>query len=289
MPPYGRDPLRWWEAALQVVRRRRPDVLLATQEQVAVISLRVQDLADLGVSTAVPPFSSLAQVQDKLAADRTLRRAGLPRADSWVAATPEQLRAGVGAAFLKAPIGTASAGVIRVGTSQEWSVATARLQASGAFAAGGVLVESPVTGTLVMVQAVFDTGRLVAVHANERTREGASGGASLKTSRAVGDLADAVQTLGSDLAWHGALSLDAIAGPDGPVWIDVNPRLVEPGNAAAAGVDLVAALLGSPSAAPRPAWLPASWGSAPRRRCSRSSGRRSTVGGSRWDASSCTP
>jgi hypothetical protein len=49
--------------------------------------------------------------------------------------------------------------------------------------------------------------------------------------------------LGSHLGWHGALSLDAILGPGGPVWIDVNPRLVEPGNAARAGTDLLSPLL----------------------------------------------
>ena len=49
--------------------------------------------------------------------------------------------------------------------------------------------------------------------------------------------------LGEELDWHGALSLDAILTPDGPSYIDVNPRLVEPGNAWRAGVDLVDALM----------------------------------------------
>ena len=49
--------------------------------------------------------------------------------------------------------------------------------------------------------------------------------------------------LGRALGWHGALSCDAIIGPDGPVVIDVNPRLVEPGNAWRSGVDLVDAML----------------------------------------------
>jgi len=52
-----------------------------------------------------------------------------------------------------------------------------------------------------------------------------------------------VQQLGQLLGWHGALSLDAILDKDGPVWIDVNPRLVEPFNAARSGVDLLGPLL----------------------------------------------
>ena len=49
--------------------------------------------------------------------------------------------------------------------------------------------------------------------------------------------------LGDALSWHGGLSLDVIESATGPVVIDVNPRLVEPGNAAAAGVDLGGAFL----------------------------------------------
>jgi hypothetical protein len=52
-----------------------------------------------------------------------------------------------------------------------------------------------------------------------------------------------LNTLGTRLGWHGALSADAILTANGPVYIDINPRLVEPGNAWEAGVDLVGTLL----------------------------------------------
>jgi hypothetical protein len=100
-----------------------------------------------------------------------------------------------------------------------------------------------VPGPLLMVQAVFDSGRLLAAHANTRDAVGAGGGASHKTSIAVDPVRPALELIGAALGWHGALSCDVIDGPDGPVIIDVNPRLVEPGNAAAAGLDLVAVLL----------------------------------------------
>jgi hypothetical protein len=56
-------------------------------------------------------------------------------------------------------------------------------------------------------------------------------------------LRDTLSRLGSELDWHGALSVDAIIAEGQPYVIDVNPRLVEPGNAMAAGTDLIAALL----------------------------------------------
>ncbi|HEY5013006.1 MAG TPA: hypothetical protein VIK61_09910 [Acidimicrobiia bacterium] len=90
---------------------------------------------------------------------------------------------------------------------------------------------------------MFDQGRLVAFHANLRTREGVRGGASHKRSLVHPDARMAIEMLGCELAWHGALSADAILTVDGPVVIDVNPRLVEPGNARRSGVDLVGAMI----------------------------------------------
>ena len=102
-----------------------------------------------------------------------------------------------------------------------------------------------------MVQAVADRGRLVAHHACLRLHEGVGGGASLKESVILPGLAEMLARLVGGLDWHGALSMDMIIADSGAVVIDVNPRLVEPANASAAGVDLVAAMLdvagGTPS------------------------------------------
>jgi hypothetical protein len=84
---------------------------------------------------------------------------------------------------------------------------------------------------------------LVGWHCSLRLREGAGGGASVKESAHLPMVGDHLTRLGSELSWHGALSLDAILTADGPSYIDINPRLVEPANAWRAGVDLVDALL----------------------------------------------
>ena len=79
--------------------------------------------------------------------------------------------------------------------------------------------------------------------ANLRVREGAGGGASHKASIDVPQVREHLAVLGEGLGWHGALSLDAIVVAGRPHYIDVNPRLVEPGNAARSRVDLVGALI----------------------------------------------
>jgi len=237
VPPFGSHPLGWLEAAVVVARKRRADVLFPTQEQAAVLSAFVSRLT---VPTIVPPFSSLRRVQDKLAATRTLSELRLPQPRSLVATSADELRPfDRFPAFVKRPISTASSGVRRVHSASELLRAARELGLGEA----GVVVQAEAEGALAMVQAVADHGRLVAWHANVRAREGASGGAASKESLRSPVIGGHLAKLVAGLDWHGAIALDAILGADGPLYIDVNPRLVEPRNAYLAGVDLVATML----------------------------------------------
>ncbi len=244
VPAYGADPFGWLEAALAIAVRRRADLLLPTQEQAAVLSAAAGRVRAAGVRTVVPAFAALAQVQDKVSAFTTLTRLGLPQPPaSVVHARAELESAETLPAYVKTPIGTASTGVRHVTTRAQLRSLAARHDEDGVFARGGVLVQRPVSGPLVMVQSVFAHGEPVAVHACRRVREGVSGGASHKRGVDLPDVRGYVEVLGRALGWHGALSADVILGPDGPVFVDVNPRLVEPANAYLSGVDLVGALL----------------------------------------------
>jgi hypothetical protein len=255
VPPVGRDPFGWLDAALGIAGRRGADVLLPVQEQVAVMALARDRIEAAGLATAVPSFQALAQVQDKVSAYRTLARIGVPQPPAVIAASAaeladaaELLEAGTGTrpgwpVFVKTPIGTASAGVRRVSSPEEMRRLAADWGRQGAFGQGGVLVQQPVAGALVMVQSVFAGGELVAFGACERVREGAAGGSSHKLGRQWPQAREHLARLGSVLGWHGALSADVIDGPRGPEFIDINPRLVEPANALASGVDLAGALV----------------------------------------------
>lgn len=256
VPAYGTDPLAWLDAALSVWSAGRFDALLPTQEQVAVLAACPDRLAAARVATVVPDFAALAAVQDKVAAHRTLDRVGLPQPPTTVVPEADGLRAWeVFPAYVKLPIGTASRGVVRVEDGHQARRLADELTADGGFGPGGVVVQVALDGPLVMGQSVFDRGRLVASHANLRVREGAGGGASHKRSVDLPEVRDHLTVLGADLAWHGALSVDAILVDGHPRYIDVNPRLVEPGNALRSGVDLVGPLVelalgGAPPAQP---------------------------------------
>lgn len=244
VPPYGADPFRWLDAALRVLDH---DVLLATQEQVAMLSLRRDAVP---VAMAVPAFGALRRVLDKVSAIGVLAELGLPHPPTTVARSAAELLAADLPAYVKLPIGTASTGVRYVADAGALRDLAGELEYGG-----GVLVQRPVAGPMMMVQAVFDSGRLVAWHACHRVREAVGGGASSKRSDPVPAIGEDLAVLGAGLGWHGALSADAILTDDGPVYIDLNPRIVEPLNAQHAGVDLIGALLevsrgGHPAARP---------------------------------------
>ena len=247
VPAVGRDPFGWLDAALGIAARRQADLLLPVQEQVAVMSLARERIEAAGLATAVPEFGALAQVQDKVSAFGTLTRVGLPQPDAVVAATAAELQDATELGlpvFVKTPIGTASAGVWRITSTDALRRLAATCEGRGIFGqGGGVLVQQAVTGPLVMVQAVFARGELVACHACQRVREGISGGASHKLGLDLPAAREDLARLGAALDWHGALSADVIGGPAGLVFIDINPRLVEPVNALNSGVDLARALV----------------------------------------------
>lgn len=234
VPEFGPGPLAWFEEACAIAVRRKVDVLFPTQEQVTVLSAR---RTRLPVRTIVPQFAALRRVQGKITAYETLRDCGVPQPPSWVIRQPSEI-ARVSPSFpvfVKRAVSTASSGVRKVHDTEALREAVAELAHEDA-----VLVQAQVEGQLLMVQAVADQGRLLALHANLRVREGAGGGASAKRSVVDARLRAPIESLVAHLAWHGPISFDVIVAPHGPQFIDVNPRLVEPRNALLAGVDLVA-------------------------------------------------
>lgn len=244
VPAFGVDPEAWLEATLAVLATGGHDVLLPTQEQVALLARDADRVRALGVALAVPPFDSLVRVQDKVAQAATLSELDLPHPDTWIARSAGELLEASPPVYLKSPVGTASHGVLSVTDRAGLERAASELKRSGELDwSGGIVVQQALRAPLAMVQAVFDDGRLLAWHACLREREGARGGSAVKRSVAEPAIAEHLRLLGEELSWHGALSLDALLTADGPRYIDINPRLVEPGNAWRAGVDLVGALL----------------------------------------------
>ena len=256
VPPFGLDPYAWLDAALAVITNEKDqfDVLICSQEQVAIISAEIDRVRTTGVAVAVPEFSALRKVIDKVSACSTLREVGLSQPESVVINSMQELdeksfkHEAFLPGFVKLPIATGSTGVRRVLSLYALRAACLDWGVFEKGKEGKVLLQKEITGPLLMVCGIFSRGRLVAWHSCLRAREGENGGASIKISLPLPIILRDLEPLGEALKWHGGLSLDAILVEKGGVkelyYIDVNPRIVEPMNGLLAGVDLVAALLG---------------------------------------------
>lgn len=237
-PPLGAAPAAYLAFTLDLLARERFDVLLPIHEQGLLFA---KTLAQVSARTAValPSFESYARVLTKSGFSALLADLGLPQPATAFAASVQEVRETARFPFvLKAAIGTASRGTWTIANPAELETALAALQCSRAFD-DAVLVQEFVAGPVEHAQAVFCRGRLVAMHAYRQVARGAGGGPAMKEGVSRPVVRAQLAEIGAHLDWHGALSVDYMAGArETPLYIDCNPRLVEPINALLSGVDL---------------------------------------------------
>lgn len=243
-PSSGADPDGYLASVIETVKTNRIDALLPVHEQAYLLAAARKQLPS-GLGVALADFEAFEKVQSKASFSELLTRLKVPQPRTDIIRSANEFAADRPFPFyVKAAFGTASVGVWRVRDAQQRDALLLQLEHQNAFAEG-LLVQAAVTGALERTQAVFDRGRLVALHVYRQVVEGPSGGDVLKISVVNAQVREIVERIGQALAWHGALSFDYILedATGTPHFIDANPRLVEPMNAWLSGVDLPGALL----------------------------------------------
>jgi hypothetical protein len=249
------DPAGYLAFVEGLLRQRHFDVLLPIHEQGLLFARVPERLAPL-TGVALPSFESYRTAHSKPGFGRVLSELGLPqpptRAVKWV---PELQAAVRYPCVLKSAIGTASRGTFVLRGPADLDAAKGALARIDADAE--LLLQDFIVGAVEHAQAVFCHGELVGFHAYAQVLAGAGGGDAVKESISRPRVRAQLSRIGAHLAWHGALSVDYIRrdGDGTPVYIDCNPRLVEPMNAALSGADLVGLLL-AVSLGERPAPVP---------------------------------
>jgi predicted ATP-grasp superfamily ATP-dependent carboligase len=237
------DPAGYLAFVEKLLAERRFDVLLPTHEQ-GFLFARVQERLAAQAGLALPSFESYRTAHSKSGFSRLLNELRLPQPATRIVTSPSELREAVRfPCIVKTSIGTASRGVWFVRDDSRLTQALQDLGANDAFA-GEVLVQEMVAGATEKAQAVFSRGKLLGFHAYRQIAAGAGGGEAIKQSVRRPGLRTDVAIIGERLGWHGALSVDIIMPEQGShLFIDCNPRLVEPMSAYLAGLDLVDLLL----------------------------------------------
>ncbi|MEA2818553.1 MAG: hypothetical protein QOJ86_557 [Bradyrhizobium sp.] len=237
------DPAGYLSFVEKLLAERPFDVLLPVHEQGFVFA-RVRGRFETRVGLALPAFENYRTAHSKAGFSRLLDELRLPQPATRIVTSPSGLREAVRfPCVVKTAIGTASRGIWFVRDEAALTMALQELGAKDAFA-DEVLVQDLAAGATEKAQAIFSHGRLLGFHAYRQIAAGAGGGEAIKQSVRRPKLRADVATIGERLGWHGALSVDIIMQDQGShLFIDCNPRLVEPMSAYLAGLDLVDLLL----------------------------------------------
>lgn len=233
----NREPDIYLNAVAQLLRSGEYAALIPTHEQAWLFAEEKEFLP--GGYIPVAGREAFARVQGKIAFAELADEIGLPQ-PRW-----ERLALGRAPAvpfpcWLKADYGTAGRSVYRLNSPAEIGDGIAALPPDGS----GLMLQRHTEGRYGQVQAVFDRGRLIAVHTSMQAGRGAGGSAAARISVDMPQTIGHVRRLGAFIHWHGGLTLDFIEQDGTPRYLECNARMVEPGNAALAGVNFPELLMG---------------------------------------------
>jgi biotin carboxylase len=232
-PPPASDPVGYLDAVRHTVADRRIDVVLPTHEQAWLFAAAHPVQREVPVASA--PSGAFERVQSKIEFARLLDELELPQ-PRWGLVTDARDLAGLPFPYwLKSAFSTAGRGVRFVHDKSSRATAMDALLADGH---APVMAQNPAPGQYAQVQGLFDRGRLVAAHTSVQTGAGVGGSAAARLSVDHPTARHDIEVLGGALAWHGGLTLDYLHENGAPHYIECNPRTVEPGNAAASGVNI---------------------------------------------------
>ncbi|MDR3576995.1 MAG: hypothetical protein P4L50_24280 [Anaerolineaceae bacterium] len=243
-PTSGSDPLGYLVFVLSLLKRQNYDVLFPANEQAYLFAWAKEALTPL-VGLAVADFSAFNRLQTKSAFMQLLDELHLPHPSTHLAYTWTEIEQSAALFnppfYIKTSYGTASTGVWRIQQIQELAQLKAQLQGQSLLdGQTEFLIQAGAPGDFEQSHAIFDHGRLLALHCTRRLREGAQGGAAVKIAVNRPLVREHFEKIGQYLAWHGSLSIDYFwDGQNGqPGYIDANPRITEPMNAVVNGINL---------------------------------------------------
>jgi hypothetical protein len=232
-PRSGADPLGYLDVLKRVVAERGIEVVLPTHEQAWLFAAAAGSLP--GVPVAVADVGSFGRVQSKIEFARLLDEIGLSQPRWQLIHDGRELEPLSFPYWLKSAFSTAGGGVRLVSDERARGIAARELLDGSS---GAVMAQQPAKGQYGQVQGLFDRGRPVALHTSVQTGTGIGPSAAARLSVDHPIPRRDIASLGEALAWHGGLTLDYLHEGGEPSYIECNPRTVEPGNAAASGVNL---------------------------------------------------
>lgn len=225
------NPKEYLNQVSRLINSGEYQALIPTHESAWLFSEGRKYLPDKS-AIPVPSPEAFAKVQGKIAFAELSVELGIPHPE-WFVLEKENYNLLPYPYWLKADYGTAGRSVYKVNNSHERELGITLLSDSNSR----LMIQKDITGTYGQVQAVFNNGNMIAVHTTLQKGNGAGGSAAARISVDYPTTREHIHKIGSHLNWHGSLTLDFIFSGKIPYYIECNPRMIEPANAAISGVN----------------------------------------------------
>lgn len=240
-PTIGIEPIQYLNFIENIISNEIYDVLLAVHEQAFLFSkfaTRLQKHVGLAISS----FDNLIMLQSKILFMNLLDKLEIPHPKTELCRSGDEIRnIKKFPCYIKTEYGTACSGVWRINRDRELDNIISTLEKNGVLdGQNQIMIQDAAPGNLEIAYACFDNGQLLSIHCCRRQMEGARGSSSAKIGVHRPIVIEHFKKIGEYLAWHGSLAIDYLLDTQNnlPYYIDANPRLVEPMNAAFNGINI---------------------------------------------------
>ncbi|KAK0733554.1 hypothetical protein B0T26DRAFT_26488 [Lasiosphaeria miniovina] len=259
LPPHAEN-RHWHIQVLALAQRLDIQVMIPTQDEVAILATRSYLYHDIGVSMTIPALTSLSLIMDKITAANTIRALTNFDQPRWrvISNNAELLSFSHDSpelfpAFVRQPLRTRGNEILVVYSQADLERLTTPW-IENAFRREGplsqLLVQGAVEGQLQNVQGIFNRGMMIKSHSWRRPDAAYRIDSKFASSRkeslpARHSFRAMLAYLGQRLCWTGPLAMELIelADTDTVLVMDVSPYLAEPMNAYLSGKDLVESIL----------------------------------------------
>lgn len=228
----NKQPLHYLQKLRVIQDREHYAAILPTHEECWLFAAAGEKyLADLPI--VVAPYAEFEKVQSKINFAFLLDQLGI-RQPKWQLSS-KGLELEIALPFwLKSEYGTAGQAVKKICSLKKYQE---ELRKQPFRKDNRLMLQENIEGTYGQVQAFFAQGIMQAVHTTLQTGRGVGNSAAARKSVVLpGTIAD-IEKIGKHLKWQGCLTLDFILSDGQTFYLECNPRMVEPGNAAKAGVN----------------------------------------------------
>ena len=225
------DPLNYLEHVSTLLRSGEYQALIPTHETAWLFS-EGRSLLPGYPNIPVASAESFRRVQGKIAFAELAVKLKIPHPEWHILQQDNKINFAY-PYWIKSDYGTAGRSVIKVNNLSEKKKGMGLLASEN----NRLIVQRDINGTYGQVQAIFNNGRMIAVHTSIQNGNGVGGSAAARISVDYPETRNHIQKIGSYLNWYGCLTLDFIYTDGTPYYIECNPRMIEPANAAKAGVN----------------------------------------------------